>query len=282
MAGWLAAVGNDGGNDAYKTYEGTSRAMAREIDARGGWRAALTLSDGSLNEDIDPTVWPPADAFKIMEQLMLYYKEEVNAQANAKFDAEDELIALRKQVREQTQELEDKGAKLTKAQASMKHLAKGGKPRKSMFEAAASSNAVMHEGKMIDADQVGADDFDVDAFLKRPEGMEDGRMTLDHLNKWQDERVAAASLRVEVAKVLSLVLGSPMALLVQRPIPDVDLDPINRFKDDMKRTAFGKKRLGNKASLFDADAIAEKTVDASQYTLGIHLCGNQIFNPTSM
>ncbi|KAH8077214.1 hypothetical protein JL720_10180 [Aureococcus anophagefferens] len=245
MAGWLAAVGNDGGNDAYKTYEGTSRAMAREIDARGGWRAALTLSDGSLNEDIDPTVWPPADAFKIMEQLMLYYKEEVNAQANAKFDAEDELLELRKK-------------------ASMKHLAKGGKPRKSMFEAAASSNAVIHEGKMIDADQVGADDFDVDAFLKRPEGMADGRMTLDHLNKWQDERVAAASLRVEVAKVLSLVLGSPMALLVQRPMPDVDLDPINKFKDDMKRTAFGKKRLGNKASLFDADAIAEKSVDSSQ------------------
>ncbi|KAH8068482.1 hypothetical protein JL721_6623 [Aureococcus anophagefferens] len=217
MAGWLAAVGNDGGNDAYKTYEGTSRAMAREIDARR-LALALTLSDGSLNEDIDPTVWPPADAFKIMEQLMLYYKEEVNAQANAKFDAEDELLELRK------------------------------KPRKSMFEAAASSNAVMHEGKMIDADQVGADDFDVDAFLKRPEGMADGRMTLDHLNKWQDERVAAASLRVEVAKVLSLVLGSPMALLVQRPMPDVDLDPINKFKDDMKRTAFGKKQLGNKAS----------------------------------
>ncbi|KAH8082159.1 hypothetical protein JL720_8686 [Aureococcus anophagefferens] len=147
MAGWLAAVGNDGGNDAYKTYEGTSRAMAREIDARGGWRAALTLSDGSLNEDIDPTVWPPADAFKIMEQLMLYYKEEVNAQANAKFDAEDELLELRKKVKEQTQELEDKGAKLTKAQASMKQLAKGGKPRKSMFEAAASSNAVIHEAR---------------------------------------------------------------------------------------------------------------------------------------
>ncbi|KAH8095645.1 hypothetical protein JL720_2961 [Aureococcus anophagefferens] len=280
MAGWLAAVGNDGGNDAYKTYEGTSRAMAREIDARGGWRAAL--SDGSLNEDIDPTVWPPADAFKIMEQLMLYYKEEVNAQANAKFDAEDELLELRKKVKEQTQELEDKGAKLTKAQASMKHLAKGGKPRKSMFEAAASSNAVIHEGKMIDADQVGADDFDVDAFLKRPEGMADGRMTLDHLNKWQDERVAAASLRVEVAKVLSLVLGSPMALLVQRPMPDVDLDPINKFKDDMKRTAFGKKRLGNKASLFDADAIAEKSVDSSQYTLGIHAARKEKKAETSL
>ncbi|EGB07064.1 hypothetical protein AURANDRAFT_71891 [Aureococcus anophagefferens] len=282
MAGWLAAVGNDGGNDAYKTYEGTSRAMAREIDARGGWRAALTLSDGSLNEDIDPTVWPPADAFKIMEQLMLYYKEEVNAQANAKFDAEDELLELRKKVKEQTQELEDKGAKLTKAQASMKQLAKGGKPRKSMFEAAASSNAVMHEGKMIDADQVGADDFDVDAFLKRPEGMADGRMTLDHLNKWQDERVAAASLRVEVAKVLSLVLGSPMALLVQRPMPDVDLDPINKFKDDMKRTAFGKKQLGNKASLFDADAIAEKSVDSSQYTLGIHAARKEKKAETSL
>ncbi|KAH8082160.1 hypothetical protein JL720_8687 [Aureococcus anophagefferens] len=112
--------------------------------------------------------------------------------------------------------------------------------------------------------------------------MADGRMTLDHLNKWQDERVAAASLRVEVAKVLSLVLGSPMALLVQRPMPDVDLDPINKFKDDMKRTAFGKKQLGNKASLFDADAIAEKSVDSSQYTLGIHAARKEKKADTSL
>ena len=70
----------------------------------------------------------------------------------------------------------------------------------------------------------------------------DGRMTLDHLNKWQDERVAAASMRVEVAKILSVVLASPRSWSKTLPPGPRAARPLrnSRNKGSVARSTMGR------------------------------------------
>ena len=58
------------------------------IDQRGGWRAAMTLSDGTLNVDIDPSQWSPADAYLMVQELMNHFKEEALSEEGLRRDAE--------------------------------------------------------------------------------------------------------------------------------------------------------------------------------------------------
>ena len=57
MAGWLSVHGSSS-DEKMIIYEEAAKALAKEIEARGGWRAACTLAGGGLNESVDLVPWP--------------------------------------------------------------------------------------------------------------------------------------------------------------------------------------------------------------------------------
>ena len=79
MAGWLSAVHGSSDDEKMVIYEEAASALAKEIEARGGWRAACTLQNGGINESVDIAPWPDRDALQICKLLKNHFQHKYNA-----------------------------------------------------------------------------------------------------------------------------------------------------------------------------------------------------------
>ncbi|KAJ1448739.1 hypothetical protein M885DRAFT_573844 [Pelagophyceae sp. CCMP2097] len=173
MAGWAGMK-----NEAFKLVGATVRVLEKEIKSRGGWLAAMTLSDGSFNTQVVPQHWAVRDAMKIWETLSHHHLSQLHLEEAAHRKTK----ALLKKLRDD-HEAEKKRAPAPPAPAPADSPA---------------AEAVVVEKVVVEK-------VLVEKVLVETVVVREAVMTERQASEWAAERLAAAALHVEVAYALRAV-----------------------------------------------------------------------------
>jgi hypothetical protein len=223
MAGWLSAVHGSSDDEKMVIYEEAASALAKEIEARGGWRAACTLAGGGLNESVDLVPWPDRDALRMCSLLKDHFQLKYNAAEALRLELSDENESLTKRLKLVEQRLETSTRRRDVLERQLRGaLAQKRPPRQ----------------QILSADDVHSEKFDLDAYLGRG-GPRTAAAHIDAgpvLKAWQEERISCVTQRVEVAKVLAAVMASPLAEAVQSKLPAIDISVLTEARAEAFRS----------------------------------------------
>ena len=171
MAGWVLTLGRKGPGQEIAYYGRAVDGLSLGIDKLGGWRAYVTLSDGSINEEADASLWPHNEAVQILERLVQHYAE------------------LHGNEKDTTTRLHRTIGQLKSRMAVLE----------SNLQAARAAPKV--EPENLEAAEEGEDPAE-GAALKNSDDM---------AGEWQEERAVVARLGVEIANTCQFALNSSLA-----------------------------------------------------------------------
>ena len=223
MAGWLSAVHGSSDDEKMIIYEEAAKALQKEIEARGGWRAACTLAGGGLNEAVDIVPWPDRDALRMCALLKDHFQFKYNAAEALRLELSDENESLTKRLKLAEQRLETSTKRRDVLERQLRGaLAQRRPPRQ----------------QILSADDVHSEKFDLDAYLGRG-GPRTAAAHIDAgpvLKAWQEERISCVTQRVEVAKVCAAVMASPLAEAIQQKLPAIDISVLTEARAEAFRS----------------------------------------------
>uniref|UniRef100_A0A7S3K516 Uncharacterized protein n=1 Tax=Aureoumbra lagunensis TaxID=44058 RepID=A0A7S3K516_9STRA len=123
MSGWLAVHSkSDCKTATFLQYEKAIDSLKNEINSLGGWRAAITLRDGSVNEEINPKFWPSGEANLIWERLLYHYVETLGEERKTHNALEDSLRRLQKKKEDLEYRLKSERTRSKKLEEQVKDL----------------------------------------------------------------------------------------------------------------------------------------------------------------
>lgn len=122
LGSWLAAVDKTPAMP-FARFEAAIAGLSEVIDTRGGWRSCLELPDGSVNENLDPGLWPEHDALKIWARKFEHATKKLDAEREVTIGLRTKVAALETDLKDalDRREADDERASREEVHAAVPH-----------------------------------------------------------------------------------------------------------------------------------------------------------------